>query len=208
MLRPLLLCICIFLVPLSISHAQISYSYNSADQIKARIADLNPPDKGLPDNEFSLVNERRLVDQEILQLRSITQQSSDPGKQLESIAHAKATVSKALQDISAADCTKLTETRFLLHNSISASITQLQQQIFFSLPFGYQEPDPFASAPWVHDANSTDAVYCASWKKFVGDATNQSRLLEYFDKMKSQVTDNAKVASDTKAHASALLDLF
>ncbi|MBX3348959.1 MAG: hypothetical protein KF747_09445, partial [Nitrospira sp.] len=99
MLTRLFFCISIFLVPLSSSYAQISYPSNSADQIKARIADLNPPDKGLPDNEFNLVDERRLVDQEISQLRSSTQQSIDSSKLVELIARAKATVSKAFQDI-------------------------------------------------------------------------------------------------------------
>ncbi|MBX3305917.1 MAG: hypothetical protein KF751_07670 [Nitrospira sp.] len=206
MLTRLFFCISIFLVPLSSSYAQISYPSNSADQIKARIADLNPPDKGLPDNEFNLVDERRLVDQEISQLRSSTQQSIDSSKLVELIARAKATVSKAFQDISAVDCTKLTDARFSLHYSIRDSMSQVQQVLRGMLNTEY-EPDPFLNAPW-NDSRFTDAAYCANWKKFVGDGQNQSRMLEYFDKVKSKVTDNAKVASETKTNASVLLDLL
>lgn len=99
--------------------------------MKARIADLNPPDKGLPENEYSLIEKRRALESEISYLRASTQQPIDRAKDLDVIDKAKEAVSGSLADISKVDCSKLPDGRFTFNEAI-------------------KKPNDGASAPTVH----------------------------------------------------------
>lgn len=122
-----------FLVISSQVRAQIPFMQGEADAdlLKARIADFNPPDKGLPENEYSLVEERRSIEAEIVNLRNIAQRATDVAEIVEAIDRAKEIVSGALAEISRLDCKKLANGQFGQYIVIRENLTTLQGKMGF-----------------------------------------------------------------------------
>ncbi|HWP01395.1 MAG TPA: hypothetical protein VNL74_12355 [Methylococcus sp.] len=174
--------------------------------MKARIADLNPPDKGLPENEYSLIEERRALESEISYLRAFAQQPIDRTKDLDVIDKVKEAISGSLADISKVDCSKLPDGRFTLNEAIKNQMMSLQR-LQSTYPWIY-EKDPFTFAPWSDEGRVSDAELCARWKKFVGDPAKQAALLTYFEHLKSRLSDEAKKQAETRTLAATLIDLL
>lgn len=61
-------------------------------------------------------------------------------------------------------------------------------------------------SPWDGAPRARDG--CVVWKSFVGSSEQQSRLLSYFDSLKTKLTETAKQRADRKAQGVPLMDLL
>ncbi|MCZ4312876.1 hypothetical protein O4H66_05615 [Comamonadaceae bacterium G21597-S1] len=193
---------------LNSAYAQPHTTAQDIELLKARIADLNPPDRGLPDNEFSLVDERRSLELEVAELRRISQRPTDNARQLEILEKSKQVIAAAIADIAKADCQKLDESRFNGANVIRDQMMQFQRGVLYrGIPLDF-DPDPFLLAPWSEEGRLGPSEYCVRWKRFIGDATKQASLITYFDLVKQRINEEAKLQAEAKSLGSTLLDLL
>lgn len=179
----------------------------NAEEVQARIAALNPPDKDISSNLVALGDDRRAVDAEISALRLRIQRSSDVDKELEAIQRAREAILGGITAVSKADCRKLDAGRFTAFFPIRDNIVLLQRRATYAQATS-EEVDPFAQAPWTDENKVPDTVLCAKWKGFVGDAKVQARLIGFVDKMHARAGDAQKRYVAARAQAVTLLDLL
>ncbi|MBK8113875.1 MAG: hypothetical protein IPK44_04640 [Candidatus Accumulibacter sp.] len=202
--------VAVFLAGTQMTASAISFGGLDTETIRARISDLNPPDKGLPENEFSLNDERRAVDNEISELRGISQRTVDRTKDIEVIDKAKTAISSAISAITKADCQKLADGKFVFGGQIIDQL-QLVERRNFRLDLE-DEPSPWMdhTAPYRdrNEAKISDQEACTIWKKFVGSSEKQAALLSYFDNLKIRLTDQSKKSVEAKTLSAQLLDIL
>lgn len=178
------------------------------ETMKSRISELNPPDKGLPENEFSLNDERRAVDSEIATLRRLIQTPVDRSKDVDAIDKAKGKIAGLVGEIAKLDCKALPEGRFQSGGQIVSELESLERRAFrLDLE---DEPNPWAtrSAPYRDEGKVGDVELCSKWKVFIGDQARQQTLMAYFDALKTRLGDDAKKAAEAKSTATSLLEIL
>jgi hypothetical protein len=198
----------VLLPAISVAQLPTRFASIDADTIKARISELNPPDKGLPENELSLNDERRAVDSEIATLRRRYQGPVDRSKDIEAIDKAKATIAGLVNEITKANCKALPQGRFQSGGKIVSELEALELKAFrLDLE---DEPNPWVtrSSPYKDEGKAGDTELCSKWKAFLGDQARQQTLMAYFDALKVQLGEQAKKASEAKSTASALLEIL
>ena len=209
MIRSITLLLPLLILPaLSLAQGIVRFANPDVDTMKSRISELNPPDKGLPENEFSLNDERRAVDSEISTLRRFVQAPIDRSKDIDAIDKAKGKISGLTGDIAKVDCKALPEGRFQAGGQIVSELETLERRAFrLDLE---DEPNPWAtrSAPYRDEGKVGDAELCTKWKTFIGDQPRQQLLMTYFDTLKTRLTEEAKKASDAKTTATNLLEIL
>ena len=178
------------------------------ETMKSRISELNPPDKGLPENEFSLNDERRAVDSEIATLRRVIQTPVDRSKDVEAIDKARGKIAGLVGEIAKVDCKALPEGRFQSGGQIVSELEALERRAFrLDLE---DEPNPWAtrSAPYRDEGKVGDVELCSKWKAFIGDQARQQALMAYFDALKTRLGDDAKKVAEAKSTATSLLEIL
>ena len=195
------------LVP-STAYSQFVFGGMEPEQLRNRISDLNPPEKGLPENEFSLLDERRAVDSEISEVRSIAHRSIDRTKEIEAIDNAKTAIIAHLADVAKADCKKLPEGVFLPGQKIVEQLSIVERR-HFPLDFD-DEPNPWRDLSTLQrrESESSDQGLCERWKKAIGDSAKQAGLLAYLGNRKSRLAEQTKRTTEAKTQATILLDLL
>lgn len=177
------------------------------ESLKARIADLNPPEKGLPENEFSLADERRSVEQEISDVRALVLRTVDSSKELEQIDSVKRQLSEVVDNIKRVDC-KITEKRSDPAKQVRSAFGSVQRLIFNndfeSVPNPWEEDESL----FEKNDNRNAEQKCEAWKAFIGDQEKQASLLAFPDQLRQRLLDQQKTRQENKAQASTLLDLL
>ena len=80
--------------------------------IEGRIAELSPPDKGIPDDLIGLNDERQSLATEMSRLRAFVQDGSDNSKEIAVIEKAKTAASQLLAELlKVSDCKVLGESQ-------------------------------------------------------------------------------------------------
>lgn len=182
---------------------------DTADAFAARIADLNPPEKGLPDDVLGLNDERQLLQKDISQLRVFIQSDNDVTKEVGSIDQAKAATSVAFAEFAkVTDCASLGDGQIDLVLQIQRPISKVSRDLFLFSDVDSID-NPWDNAPTVRSidsANARDA--CKRWKTFLGNSGTQEKLLNYFDTLKSSLIERSKVNADARDKAKTLLDIL
>ena len=169
------------------------------EHLKSRIAELTPPDKGIPESEGALVEEQVSLRNEIDQLRGAMGRATDLSREIQALDKAKGAIAPLLARIAGADCTPAVERNFDAGIEVTQVMNSIAQTVFVN---DLEE----VSDPWVGAPKARDG--CAAWKTFVGNNAQQSRLLAYFESLKARLTEAAKERADRKAQGVPLLDLL
>jgi len=167
--------------------------------LRARLAEVSPPDRGLPTNPGGLTDERRAVEGEIMSLRSSDRRMEDIARQVESVTASKRQVGEGLTEIDKTDCRTIPDGPFLPVRRIDDVMYALERTL------GIQDPSVWSGAPWRQEQLPTRR-FCEIWKRFLGDKGHQDDLLAYFDQHLTRLENERKKQADFAAQATALVD--
>ena len=172
-------------------------------RLEKRIADLNPPEKGLPRSSVGLVEERHLLETELQGLRYLSESSARTAAHLEDIAKARADVSTAMGDVAKADCAHATSDNFVAGQRLNA--------IFYDLPRRLQSAGfdygLWEGAPWDSDRLTAQRA-CTGWKAFIGNDKKQAALMGYFDDLTTRTQTEVGKQEALARSANQLADLL
>lgn len=178
----------------------------SPETLKSRLADLSPPEKGLPKAPAALGEERRLVESEIYAYRNFGARLEELNAQMESLSRIKGSVAQSVGEIAAADCKTVPIGPFLPASRINELMYNLDRRSNISRSL--VDSSPWAGAPWTQDPQAGARAYCETWKRFVGDGERQKQLLGYFDQLLGRLQDDAKRQTEITSQAKQLIDLL
>jgi len=175
------------------------------ETIAARLAELNPPEKGVSEDLIGLYDERQSLATESSKLRTFIQERNDNAKEISAIDKAKTATSQALAEFSKiGDCKTLGDTEAVLR------LRRPQAQVNRLLAF-FDETDTIEN-PW-DDAPSTRTSeqskpedLCQRWKTFLSVKGKEEALLTYFDTLKSGLLESSKSSAEVKSLANTLVE--
>ena len=184
-----------------------SLPYNpTIDDVKARIAELNPPDKDLPDDQTTLNYESQSLAGEIGILRNSAYGADEQSRQANLINNARTTISQSFAEIEKTDCAGVPEGPFIPANRISDVTYDFDNKI--SRKLLADGTSPWSGAPWKQESNIKTSRFCVVWKQFIGDKANQDRILSYYDNLLVHAKDDAQKQSDLQAEFDKLTPLL
>ena len=176
------------------------------ERINSRIAELNPPDKGLPESDFGLLEERRAIKYEIREYQDLGERFKYSANDLDYIATSRAELAKVMSEIASCDCQNMTVERFASADKIYDIVDATVKRFGITYATG-GDAVAWAGAPWDRGSLSSIA-YCEEWKKFIGDATRQNELLGFLDKQAISLQTQASIQEVTIQKASELIELL
>ena len=185
---------------------------NSLEYLKSRIIDLTPPDKGISDNELSLVNERTDINNQIDNLRNwLAKIAFDYTGKIGEVEKAKTNMEAILGNLNKLDCESIGYD-FGLERRIRVEIGSIVE-LSHSMGLGstwldapLQDTGFFRSSGRTENLSGKDR--CLEWKKFVGDQSKQQELFQFFEQIKSELVTRRQLAAEVKSQASLLQDLL
>lgn len=182
--------------------------FGSLPAIQARAAQLNPPDKDLPEIEQFMYDEVRRIDDELRELRGISVHETEKREkgQLDSI---KGELATAIQGISSLDCKKPNAQTL---RSLIVPFEKIQSYVsrtFFNEEIEAPQPNPFSMAFWFGpDRPKFDSAFCNDLKAYIGDNANQQLFPAYIDKLVANLGGEQKKLEEYTKAASGLADLL
>lgn len=196
-----------FVLPtLSFSKSTTDESEYTIEEIESRISDLNPPDKNLSENEFSLTDERGILHAEISDIRSMLSNKNDRLKTMDEINKTKSTVSDLILEITKLDC-KLKKNEAI--SLVKKIYEKVQGYNYMYITESSEAPEnPWDDAPDANDEKIDSQELCVKWNEFIGDKDRQIALISYFDKLKDAVSIDIETSNKKRSQASVLLDLL
>jgi len=179
-------------------------------RITSRIEQVTPPEKGLPDSDIGLVDEKRAIDDELSELRYQVSFQEDAKALGESVAKAKATVRDALSEIQAAECSALPPSGFSADERLEEAFVPIWPMMDRHEFATSSSPWLSPRAPWFEpeSAGLSASERCERWKEFAGTPAHQEKLLNYFDLLASKVSEMGRTRSDVTEKAKSLVQLL
>jgi hypothetical protein len=180
--------------------------YGNLAAIQNRAAQLNPPDKDLPDADQILYDEARRIDDELRELRGLRR--DEPKDEQGILDSLKKEISATVVEIGGLDCKK-TDVASLRRLILPFGKVQSYVSRKYFDELEAPQPNPYAGAFWFGpERPKFDSAFCRELKTYVGDQANQQILVGYLDKLLSSVAGEQKKFDDYKKAASDLTELL
>lgn len=176
-------------------------------QIEERIEQNSPPEKNLPVQTDGLIEEKRIISDEISRLSNLTKYTG-LSKEISKIDSDKQAINKALRQLESIECEKLSQDGFpddlermrKEHASLMSDFDEM----------GLENPWDEAprqsvlsgSEPW------TDSQKCVRWKKFFSDASASNSLQSSYDELKRKYIEYDEESKKKKQKAEILISLL
>lgn len=180
----------------------------SSAEIQARAAQLNPPDKDIPEAAQLLFQESQRLEEEIRDLKN-ARGTTDAKRDLTQLEEIRKEVSATVAEVSKLDCNSAQAPQLgRLTLSLGKVDSYVQRKYFFANVEAPQ-PNPWAAAPWMFgDKPKFDKEFCENLKTFVGDASSQQGLLGYLDKLFAAATADQQSLEQYGKAVDGLVDLL
>lgn len=176
--------------------------------IAARVADLSPPDKSVPDDLIGLNDERQSLIAEMSKLRAFVQEGGDYSKEMAAIEKAKGAASQALSEFSKlSDCKALSDAQIEVVLRLRRPLGQITKIIVFNDLETIESPWDEAPSTRITEQSKPQDL-CARWKAFLGLKGKQEGLLGYFDTLKTTLSDATKSNAEAKSKAQTLIEVL
>ena len=177
------------------------------ESLKARIADLNPPEKGLPEDALNLADERRGVEEEIATVRAAALRDVDLSQGLSQLDTARQKIAETIESIRRINCRS--------DEDVSTPIKKLRATLInVSRIVSFNDledvPNPFDDSPLAFEREDkrTEREKCEAWQRFASDPQKRAAFVAFPDALRQRILDEQKSLLDNKAQASTLLDLL
>jgi len=185
-----------------LAHAQFDF-FPTQERISARIAELNPPEKGLPEDLLGLNDERQSLAMEIANYRNYLGDQSSLPNDIAALEKSKSSVLGAINGLKQAPCS--VENEELVRQLDRAANAINNAMVFNSLD---ELDNPWVDAPTGRLEVTTPSARCERWKSFISQKGRSESLVGFFDVVRDSLVSQSKREAEARRLVTTVLELL